>query len=84
MHEVPIKSIYLLRMRITGLGLSLIMAADRIMYKVLLLGSGRTCPPLLELLTREGDVSVTVGMFSKVLDINLVGELGGTLKLCSL
>ena len=33
------------------------MAARR----VLVIGSGRVCPPLVEYLTRDGSVSVTVG-----------------------
>lgn len=32
-----------------------------IMQRVLLLGSGRTCPPLVELLTRDRCVQVTIG-----------------------
>lgn len=30
--------------------------------RVLLLGSGRTCPPLVELLTRDGLANVTIGI----------------------
>ena len=33
----------------------------RLLRRVLVLGSGKTCPPLVELLTRDGDTAVTVG-----------------------
>ena len=31
------------------------------MQRVLVLGSGRVCPPLVELITRDGSLTVTVG-----------------------
>lgn len=51
----------LLRMRITPRGDPIDVNSVIIMQRVLLLGSGRTCPPLVELLTRDRCVQVTIG-----------------------
>ena len=39
------------------------MATSTALRKVLVLGSGRVCPPLVEYLTRDDSITVTVGMY---------------------